>query len=66
MPTGKVKFFNEQKGFGFITPKDGSKDVFFHFSNIADNNKVIEEDEIVEYETTKTDKGPAAVNIRRA
>jgi CspA family cold shock protein len=63
---GTVKFFNSQKGFGFITPSDGSKDVFFHFSNIKDNNKDIDEDEHVTFDTEKTDKGLAATNIRRS
>ncbi len=63
---GKVKFFNEQKGFGFIAPLDGSKDLFFHFTSIKDNNKEISEGEVVEFESEKTDRGPAATNIRRA
>ena len=66
MSTGKVKFFNQQKGFGFISPTYGGKGVFFHFTNIKDNNKTIREGEVVEFDETTTDKGPAAVNIRRA
>lgn len=62
---GIVKFFNDQKGFGFISPSDGSKDLFFHFTSIKDNNKDIEEGEQVEFDKKETDRGPAAHNIRR-
>jgi len=64
MAQGKVKFFNQQKGFGFIAPKDGSKDLFFHFTSIKDNNKRIDEGDLVEFDSTRTDKGPAATNVR--
>ena len=65
MARGKVKWFNEQKGFGFITPEDGGSDLFVHFSNInMDGFKVLQEDQEVEFETTEGQKGPQATNVR--
>jgi CspA family cold shock protein len=62
--TGTVKFFNEQKGFGFITSADGD-DVFVHVSNIeGDGFKTLAEGQAVEYETAPGRKGPEAVNVR--
>lgn len=61
---GHVKWFNESKGFGFITPEDGSKDVFVHFSAIQGNGfKVLAEGQHVEFEIENSQKGPAAVNV---
>ena len=61
---GTVKWFNEQKGYGFITPEDGSKDVFVHHSGIiADGFKTLSENQIVEFETVQSDKGPKAANV---
>ncbi len=63
---GKVKWFNESKGFGFITPDDGSKDVFVHFSAIeAEGYKVLHEDDEVTFEVQETDKGRQAVNVAK-
>lgn len=61
----KVKlWFNESKGFGFITPADGSKDVFVHFSAIRGNGfKTLAEGQNVEFEIQDGQKGPAAVNV---
>lgn len=65
MATGKVKWFNAEKGFGFITPEDGSPDVFVHFSAIArDGYKTLEENQKVEYEVTQGAKGLQAANLR--
>ena len=64
--TGKVKWFNESKGFGFITPEDGAKDCFVHFSAIQGNGfKTLAEGERVEFEVVEGDKGPAAQNVTK-
>jgi len=60
--TGTVKFFNEQKGFGFITTPDGD-DVFVHVSNIVGGD-TLTEGQSVEYETAPGRKGPEAVNVK--
>ena len=65
MPIGRVKWFNDQKGYGFITPEDGGKDLFVHHSNIvAEGFKSLREDQQVEYEVTEGQKGPQAINVR--
>ena len=62
--TGLVKLFNADKGFGFITPADGSKDVFVHFSAIQSNNfRTLEEGQKVEFSIENGAKGPAASNV---
>ncbi len=61
---GQVKWFNESKGFGFITPADGSKDVFVHFSAIQSHGfKTLAEGQQVEFEIQNGQKGPSAVNV---
>ncbi|UDG81594.1 Cold shock-like protein CspC [Candidatus Profftia lariciata] len=61
---GQVKWFNEAKGFGFITPSDGSKDVFVHFSAIQGNGfKTLSEGQQVEFEIQDGQKGPSAINV---
>ncbi len=63
--TGKVKWFNAAKGYGFITGDDG-KEVFVHFSAIvADGYKTLDEGQAVEYEVNDGDKGPQAVNVTK-
>uniref|UniRef100_A0A8I6WHB3 CSD domain-containing protein n=1 Tax=Hordeum vulgare subsp. vulgare TaxID=112509 RepID=A0A8I6WHB3_HORVV len=63
--TGEVKWFNESKGFGFITPDDGSKDVFVHFSAITDNAfKTLAEGQRVEFIIESGAKGPSAVKVK--
>ncbi|AAO68561.1 MULTISPECIES: transcription antiterminator/RNA stability regulator CspE [Salmonella] len=62
--TGLVKWFNPEKGFGFITPKDGSKDVFVHFSAIQSNEfRTLNENQEVEFSAEQGPKGPSAVNV---
>ncbi|CAG9418029.1 cold-shock protein [Providencia sp. PROV188] len=62
--TGLVKWFNESKGFGFISPEDGSKDVFVHFSAIqSDSFKTLNEGQKVSFSVENGAKGPAAVNV---
>jgi len=64
MATGKVKWFDTTKGFGFITPDDGSKDVFAHHTGIAgDGYKSLNEDQEVTFDVTEGAKGPQASNI---
>lgn len=61
---GQVKWFNESKGFGFITPSDGSKDVFVHFSAIQGSGfKTLNEGQNVEFAIEDGSKGPAAANV---
>ncbi|WP_018232633.1 transcription antiterminator/RNA stability regulator CspE [Thioalkalivibrio thiocyanodenitrificans] len=65
MSTGTVKWFNESKGFGFITPEDGSKDVFVHFSAIeASGFRTLAEGQQVSFEVTNGPKGLAAANVK--
>ena len=62
---GKVKWFNDQKGYGFITPEDGSADLFVHHSGIqVDGFKSLAENQLVEFDTIASDKGPKANNVK--
>lgn len=64
MQSGTVKWFNDAKGFGFITPADGSADVFVHFSTIqGDGFKSLQEGQQVEFESTKGPKGMQATKV---
>jgi CspA family cold shock protein len=64
MATGTVKWFNSEKGFGFITQDDGGPDVFVHFSAISgDGYRSLEENQKVEFETTRGPKGLQASNV---
>jgi cold shock protein len=67
MATGTVKWFNDEKGFGFIAPEDGSKDLFVHQSAIdGDGYRSLDEGAKVTYESEASEKGPRAVNVRLA
>lgn len=65
MATGTVKWFNSEKGYGFITPEDGSKDVFVHFSGIEGTGyRSLNEGQKVEYNVTQGQRGPEAAAVR--
>ena len=65
METGKVKWFNEGKGFGFIEQDNGDQDVFVHFSTIeGEGFKTLQEGQAVEYEAENSDKGLRATRVR--
>jgi CspA family cold shock protein len=67
MATGTVKWFNEAKGYGFISPADGGKDVFVHFSAIqGDGFKTLAEGQSVDFEVEDGPKGPQASNVTAA
>jgi len=67
MATGTVKWFNDSKGFGFITPDEGGDDLFAHFSAIVgDGYKSLKEDERVTFDVTEGPKGKQASNIQKA
>ena len=64
MATGTVKWFSDDKGFGFITPDEGGRDLFVHFSGISgDGFRSLTEGAKVSYEEESGDKGPKAVNV---
>lgn len=67
MPIGTVKFFNQTKGFGFIKPEDGSKDVFVHISAVERSGLgYLSEGQRVEFDVQPDQRGPKAVNLRSA
>ena len=65
MPTGTIKWFSDDKGFGFITPDDGTKDLFVHHTGIAgEGYRSLVEGAKVSYDAEAGDKGPKAVNVK--
>jgi CspA family cold shock protein len=65
MPTGTVKWFNDEKGFGFITPDDGSKDLFVHQTAIqGEGFRTLREGAKVSFDSEDGDRGPRAVNVQ--
>lgn len=65
MAIGTVKWFNNEKGYGFITPDGGGKDLFVHFSNITgEGYRSLQDNQKVEYEERQGRKGPEAANVR--
>jgi CspA family cold shock protein len=67
MPTGRVKWFNNAKGYGFILPKEGGEDYFAHYSSIQmEGYKTLKAGQLVEFEILEGEKGSHAINIRAA
>lgn len=67
MSNGKVKWFNESKGYGFIEPDGGGRDVFVHYSAIqGEGYKTLSEGQVVQFEVVQGDKGPQAANVSKA
>ncbi len=67
MSTGKVKWFNESKGYGFIEPEGGGRDVFVHYSAIqGEGYKTLAEGQAVEFEVIQGEKGPQASNVSKS
>ena len=64
MAKGTIKWFDELKGYGFISPEDGGKDIFFHKSNVESENGSIDDNVQVEYEVTEGKKGNEAIKVR--
>lgn len=65
MALGTVKWFSDEKGYGFIEPSEGGKDIFVHYSAIVmDGRKTLVDGQEVEFEVENTPKGPQAINVR--
>lgn len=60
---GKIKFFNEQKGYGFVTPEQGTEDLFVHISNVQDG-KILSEGQLVSFEVRQSPRGLEAINVQ--
>ena len=66
MSTGKVKWFNESKGYGFIEPDGGGRDIFVHYSAIqGEGYKTLSEGQVVEFDVIQGEKGPQASNVSK-
>ena len=63
MEKGTVKWFNDSKGFGFIEPEGGGKDIFVHATNLSNGQHSLEENDKVEYDTEEGQKGLSAINV---
>jgi CspA family cold shock protein len=66
MATGTVKWFSDEKGYGFITPDEGEADLFVHRTGLADRGSVLADGERVNFDTEEGQKGPKAINVQRA
>jgi cold shock protein len=64
MGTGTVKWFNEEKRFGFITPDEGGKDLFVHQSGLADGGRTLPDGAKVSFDAEEGEKGPKAINVK--
>jgi cold shock protein len=64
MATGVVKWFNRDRGYGFISPDGGGKDVFVHSTGLAEAGQLLDEGQRVEFDVTQGQKGPEATNVR--
>ncbi len=65
MPTGKVKWYNEKKGFGFICPYDGDKDIYvLHSGIVIKEYRNLKDDQTVTYDIVERDRGPQAINVK--
>ncbi len=64
MAQGTIKFFNESKGFGFITPEDGGKDLFVHASNVQPQGQILKDGQKVSFVVGQGRKGPEATEVR--
>jgi CspA family cold shock protein len=63
---GTVKWFNETKGYGFITPEDGGGDIFFHVTQVKSEDRPLDEGDEVTFHTVEGTRGPAAEDVRKA
>ncbi len=65
MATGKVKFFNESKGYGFIKVDDSEQEVFVHVTGLADKSQRLKQDDSVSFEISEGKKGPNAIDVKK-
>ncbi len=65
MATGKVKFFNESKGYGFIKVDDSDQEVFVHVTGLVDKSERLKQDDLVSFEISEGQKGPSAIDVKK-
>ena len=65
MATGKVKFFNESKGYGFIKVDDSGEEVFVHVTGLVDKSERLKQDDLVSFEIAEGQKGPSAIDVKK-